>query len=307
MTVAVDVSGLSHSYGPRTALSSLSLQVNSSEIFGVLGPNGGGKTTLFRILSTLLPLQSGSVSILGRSLPHTADEIRRLIGVTFQAPSLDKKLTVLENLSCQGHLYGLSGNTLREKSREMLDRVGLADRSHDLVQHLSGGLQRRVEIAKGLLHSPRLLLLDEPSAGLDPAARFDLWKYLQHLRQTSSITILLTTHLMDEADRCDRLAILDQGNLVALGTPDTLRSELGNDCITIESPSAASLADKIRARFHLSPTITGEQLRLDVPAGQETLRQLLASFPDDILAITLGKPTLEDVFIRKTGHRFWTE
>src|SRR5258706_9841424 len=203
----VHVDHLTHAYGDRTALTDLSLSINPGEIFGFLGPNGSGKTTLFRILSTLLAPQKGRVMLLGLEVTRNRPEIRRQIGVVFQSPSLDKQLTAAENLRHQGHLYGLAGADLESRIDEMLARVGLSERPRDYVSTFSGGMRRRVELAKGLLHRPRILLLDEPSTGLDPGARLDLWQYLREIRDQEGVTILLTTHLMDEAEHCSRLAI----------------------------------------------------------------------------------------------------
>ena len=307
---AILIDTVSHKYGERLALDQLSFRVKPGEIFGLLGPNGGGKTTLFKLLSTLMPIQSGQLSVAGFDVATRADDVRRSIGVTFQAPSVDIKLTVRENIVYQGRLYGLSGATLRERVAAQMERFQIADRAHDLVQTLSGGLKRRVEIAKSLLHNPRVLLLDEPSTGLDPGARFDLWRALQTLRAESGVTVLVTTHLMEEAEKCDRLVILDRGRLAAMGTPDELRSSIGGDCITIQafdSDRASALAQQITSTFHVTPQLIETQLRIEAPEGAELVHRLTKQFSAEIRSITLGKPTLEDVFIRATGHRFWDE
>jgi ABC-2 type transport system ATP-binding protein len=304
---AISVDRISHNYGERAALWDVSFEVAPEEIFGLLGPNGSGKTTLFRLLCTLLPIQTGTARLAGADVSSSPDDVRRRIGITFQSPSLDDRLTVRENLKHHGHLYGLSGKQLSERIEQLLSHVGLSDRSEDIVSELSGGMKRRVEIAKGLLHHPSLLLLDEPSSGLDPGARHDLWKYLHRLRDEQQVTILVTTHLMEEADRCDRLAILNHGKLVALETPERLRSSIGGDCITIATPDANGLSRQIAERFQIHPTLVGEQLRLERENGHELLRDLVAAFSDQIETISLGKPTLEDVFIQKTGHQFWEE
>lgn len=305
MPAAIEVSGLVHCYGERRALAALNLEVERGEILGLLGPNGGGKTTLFRLLSTLIPLQEGQVSILGFDLQAQPTEIRRRIGVVFQAPSLDKKLTVRENLVHQGRLYGLAGATLRSRCDEMLDRLRLADRAKDRVETLSGGLRRRVELAKGMLHRPQLLLLDEPSTGLDPGARSDLWEYLREARARHGVTVVLTTHLLEEADKADRLAILDRGSLVALDTPDRLRTTVGGDSITIEADQPEALAAAIREHLGLATKILDGAVRLQVADGHKLIARLVEALPSGrIRAITLGKPTLEDVFIARTGHRF---
>jgi ABC-2 type transport system ATP-binding protein len=305
MTAAVRIEGLSHRYGDRQALAGVAFKIDEREIFGLLGPNGGGKTTLFRILATLLPLQEGAAAVLGDDLRTRPHAIRSRIGVTFQSPSLDPRLTVFENLKHQGHLYGLSGRELRNRVAELMDRLRLDDRARDRVESLSGGLKRRVEIAKGLLHDPQLLLLDEPSTGLDPGARHDLWQLLTQLRRDDGVTVLVTTHLMEEAERCDRLGILDRGRLVALGTPDELRASIGGDCLTIETDGPDELAGRIAARFGVEPQRIGRQLRIERENGHELLRDLVAAFPQEVTAVSLAKPTLEDVFIARTGHRFW--
>lgn len=274
-------------------------------MFALLGPNGGGKTTLFKILTTLLPATSGAVRIFGHELRLHVHAIRARLGVVFQSPSLDRKLTVVENLRHHGHLYGLRGQVLRARIAEMLDRMGLRERAQDLVETLSGGLQRRVELAKGLLHKPDLLLLDEPSVGLDPGARRDFNWYLSHLREQEGVTIILTTHIMEEAERCDRVGILHRGRLVALGTPDALKAQVGGDVIAIQGPRLETLREKLSKQFACNPVLVDGTLRIERPNGHEFIREIVATFPDDIQSVTFGKPTLEDVFIHQTGHQFW--
>jgi ABC-2 type transport system ATP-binding protein len=302
---AIVIEGLEFRYGERSVLQHISFEVQAGEIFGILGPNGGGKTTLFKILSTLTPPQGGSISILGSPLRTSGALIREMIGVVFQNPSVDGKLTVVENLRYHGMLYGMSGASLRAKIEAALERLGLADRAGDMVETLSGGLRRRVELAKGLLSDPKLLILDEPSTGLDPGARIDLWRYLRNLQENDKTTILLTTHLMDEADQCDRLAILDQGKIVSVGTPDELRSKIGGDVVTVRARDAEALAERIRQRFGERPARFGDTLRLEKRDGHLFLRQLVETFPDEIVGVSTAKPTLEDVFVHETGHRFW--
>jgi len=302
---AIDISHVSYHYGQRKALDDLSFTVAEGEIFALLGPNGGGKTTLFRLLATLLPLEQGDISMLSHDLRRETAEVRKAIGVVFQAPSLDKKLTALENLVYQGYLYGLSGAALRQRAHEMLARLGLADRARERTETLSGGLRRRVDLAKGMLHAPRLLLMDEPSTGLDPAARSDLWHYLEQLRQTEGVTVLLTTHLLEEAERADRIAILHQGVLMALGTPESLRATVGGDSLTIKTAEPAALADAIRERFDFAAQVVDGHVRLEIPDAHVWIARLVEAFPGKIESVTLGKSTLEDVFIARTGHRFW--
>ncbi len=301
----IDVSHVSFHYGERRALDDLSLTVNAGEIFVFLGPNGGGKTTLFRLLSTLIPPQSGEIRVLGHSVRDEAPAVRRLIGVAFQAPSIDKKLSVAENLRHQGWLYGLQGSALARRQQEMLEQLGLADRATDRVETLSGGLRRRVEIAKSMLHHPRVLLMDEPSTGLDPAARIDLWRYLRQTAEAQGMTIALTTHLLEEAEKADRLAILDRGRLVALDTPGKLRAGVGGDTITLVADDPAAVAAAIGQRFGLQAQAIEGSVRLQHPEAAGLLGRLAEALGDQVRSITLGKPTLEDVFIERTGHRFW--
>ena len=304
---AITVSKVSHHYGKRKAVDNLSLEVRSGEIFVFLGPNGSGKTTLFRVLSTLIPLESGEVSILGHSLTNETTAIRSKIGVVFQAPSLDKKLTVAENLVHQGRLYGMAGAELSKRSQEMLSALGIVDRAQERVETLSGGMRRRVELAKGMLHRPQLLLMDEPSTGLDPGARADLWQYLQRVREEQNVTVVLTTHLLEEAERADRIAIMHQGKLAALDTPAALQASVGGDSINIRTEKPLELAEAIRARFDCEATELDGTVRLEQPDGHQWISRLVEAFPEEIQTITLGKPTLEDVFIDCTGHRYMND
>jgi len=304
----ISVQNLVHRYESRTALNGVSFDVRAAELFGLLGPNGSGKTTLFRILSTLMIPTAGHAVVLGCDVERDASNLRNQIGVVFQAQSVDPKLTAYENLWHQGHLYGLRGSALKKRVMEILTRVGLADRAKERVETFSGGMQRRIELAKGLLHRPGVLLLDEPTTGLDPGARRDLWQYLQMLRDEERVSVLVTTHLMEEAERCDRLAIMNEGNLVALGTPTELKSEIGGDVILLDAAQdAGSLAEHIQIRFHLTATVLGNQVRIEREGGHRFVPDLVEAFPGEIQAISVSKPALEDVFIHRTGHKFWNE
>jgi ABC-2 type transport system ATP-binding protein len=306
---AIRVEKLRHVYqsrkGSRVALDDVSFSVARGQIFGLLGPNGGGKTTLFRILSTLMRATSGRASVFGAAVETDPAAVRRHLGVVFQHPSLDGKLTVRENLVHHGHLYRLSGSLLHERVDTVLHRLGLADRSADRVETLSGGLQRRTELAQALLHRPPLLLLDEPSTGLDPGARRDFIQYLGQLREQDGVTIVLTTHYMDEAERCDRVAILHQGKLVSVGSPPELKSRVGGDVVVVQSGDAATLRERIKQRFGCDAAMVDGTLRIEREGGHELVRDLVNAFPDEVTFVTYGKPTLEDVFIHLTGHRFW--
>jgi len=292
---------LSHQYGSRLALSNVNFEVQAGEIFGLLGPNGGGKSTLFRILSTMMAPTGGRAEVAGHDVARDPADVRRAIGVVFQTQSLDKALTVAENLRAQGHLYGLSGPRLRDRIAQVMERLGLADRRNDIVETLSGGLKRRVEIAKGLLHRPVVLLMDEASTGLDPGARRELWQYVEELRSREGVTILLTTHILDEADRCDRLALLHQGRVVAEGTPAHLRSRIGGDVVVLETADVADLSRRIETRFGLQPSVVDGVLRVEIANGHRFITEVVEAFPGAIDSVALHKPTLEDVFVHETG------
>ena len=303
----IQLKALRHQYGDRVALAGVSFDVRPAEIFGLLGPNGSGKTTTFRILSTLMVPSGGRAVIMGHDVAREPAQVRRNIGVVFQAQSIDPKLSAEENLTVIGHIYGLRGPALKKRVAEMLSRVGLADRAREKAETFSGGMQRRLELAKGLLHHPSVLLLDEPTTGLDPGARRDLWQYLQILRDEERVTVLVTTHLMEEAERCDRLAIYANGSVVALGTPAVLKAEIGGDVIMLEAKEPDTLASHIEQRFGLHPTVLDHEVRLEIESGHRFVTDVVEAFPGEIEGISIHKPSLEDVFIRRTGHRFWTD
>jgi ABC-2 type transport system ATP-binding protein len=304
---AIDARALGFRYGDREALSNVTFSIARGEFFGFLGPNGGGKTTLFKLLSTLVPIQSGSARMLGRDLAGETVAVRRRLGVVFQHPSLDGKLTVGENLAHHGHLYGITGRRLRERTAAMLELLKLSARERDRVETLSGGLQRRVELAKALLHEPELLLLDEPSTGLDPAARREFSNYLGHLRDQAGVTVVLTTHYMEEAERCDRIGILHQGKLVAIAPPGELKTQVGGDVVVIRAQAPELLQRKILQRFKLRSQLVDGAIRIERIRGHELLRDLIDAFGDDIESVSFGKPTLEDVFVHLTGHQFFAD
>ncbi len=302
--LAVQVQGLVHHYGERQALRGIDLDVRAGEIFALLGPNGGGKTTLFRILSTYLMPGGGSAQVGGHDVVREPDAVRRCLGVLFQSPSLDVQLTVQENLRYHGFLFGLRGTALRRRIEASLARVRLQDRAAERVGKLSGGLRRRAELAKAMLHQPQVLLLDEPSTGLDPGARVDLAAALEQLRAEEGITVVLTTHLMDEAEGADRLAILDEGSVVALGTPAELKETVGGDVIEMQGPDPEALCAEIRTRYGDGVSLLNGTVHLERPRGSETLAELLPSLSGKIESVMLRQATLEDVFLARTGHRF---
>lgn len=298
------VTGVVHRYGDIAALQGVELTVERGEIFALLGPNGSGKSTLFRLISTLVAVQQGSIEVFGADCMSARAQVRSHIGVVFQAPSLDGKLTVLENLWCQGVMYGLTGKVLRARSDEVLEQLGMSERARQLCQELSGGMKRRVELAKGLLHRPKLLLMDEPSTGLDPAARLDLWRALSQLRDSAGVTVLMTTHLLEEADKADRIAIMDQGRVVACGAPSQLRGEQGSEIITIATDAVEEIATKLEQQLSLSVSRLASEVRIVSEGGLAHLNEVVQLTLPYASQVTVGRASLEDVFIAKTG-RAW--
>jgi ABC-2 type transport system ATP-binding protein len=303
--IVVRADNLTHRYGDRVALAGVSFETRQGEIFGLLGPNGGGKSTVFRILSTMMAPTSGKASIAGHDVAREPDAVRRKIGVVFQSQSLDKKLTVEENLRGQGHLHGMSGAKLRDRMEKVLGRLGLADRRGDLVEVLSGGLKRRVEIAKGLLHQPAVLLMDEASTGLDPGARRELWRFILELRESEGVTVLLTSHILDEADKCDRLVLLHEGRVVSQGSPAELKARIGGDVVILETMKPEELGAQIESRFRVKPASVDGTLRVEIANGHRFITEVVEAFPGAIESVALKKPTLEDVFLRETGAALW--
>lgn len=302
---AVSVSGLRRSFGAREALCGVSFDVARGELFALLGPNGSGKTTLFRIVATLLAPSGGAASVMGRRIPGEESAAREALGIVFQAPSTDRFLTVRENLVHQGHLYGLSGARLDVRIAACAESASIADRLGDRVDTLSGGMRRRVEIAKAMLHEPGVLLLDEPTTGLDPAARRELWDQLEALR-ARGVAALVTTHLMEEAERCDRVAILDQGRVAAIGAPDDLRASLPGDVVTVvpRAPGRIdALAASIEDCFRHAPRKCGGALHVHADDGASLAHDILRGMEREVASVTVGRATLEDVFLSVTGRR----
>jgi ABC-2 type transport system ATP-binding protein len=303
--IPLQVCGVVHQYGDKVALNRVDLEVGQREIFALLGPNGSGKSTLFRLISTLAKVQQGSISVFGADVVGQKSLVRSYLGVVFQSPSLDGKLTVIENLWCQGVLYGLKGRELQSRCDEVLGQLGMLDRKGQLCQELSGGMKRRVELAKGLLHRPRLLLMDEPSTGLDPAARLDLWHALEQLRDQADVTVLMTTHLLEEADKANRIAILDAGQVVACGAPSELRRQEGSEVITISTDRVDEVADKLERELALVVKRLPAEVRVTTDGALERLSEVTKAVMPWSHQVTVGRASLEDVFISKTGHQFW--
>lgn len=302
---AVEVDGIGHRFDERIALNGVSFRIARGEWFGLLGPNGGGKTTLMRILSTLVVPTAGRAAVDGIDVVRDPVSVRRRIGVVFQHASLDPWLTPAENLRHQGHLYGIRGSTLSGAIERLLGSLGVADRADDPVRTLSGGLRRRVELAKGLLHEPQVLLLDEPTVGLDPGGRKDFWRGVEELRAEHRVTVVVTTHFMHEAEASDRVGILDRGRLVALDSPETLKGGIRGDVVSLETAEPERLAAAVAERFATHASVVDGNVRIEWPDGAALVPRLAEAFPGLIRSITVGQATLEDVFVRRTGHRFW--
>lgn len=297
----IQVRDLRKCFGDFVAVKDISFSVAAGEFFAFLGPNGAGKTTTIKMLATLMRPTSGTAAVNGFDVVREADSVRRSIGMVFQDPSLDDRLTAEENMHLHGVLYGMSRSQMRERMDLLLEMVGLTDRRRQLVRTYSGGMRRRLEIARGLMHQPRVLFLDEPTVGLDPQTRNQIWKYIFHVRETMGSTIFLTTHYMEEAEACDRVGIIDHGALIALDTPQELKKAVGSDVLTIKTAAPEEAGAHIREQLKLEPEIQGDIITLAVVDGETVLPQLAASVPA-IQTIRLAKPTLEDVFLNLTGR-----
>lgn len=303
-TPALAVEDLSHRYGDHLALDSVSFRVEPGERFALLGPNGGGKTTLFRILTTLLRPSEGRILVEGLDVVRDPDAVRARLGVVFQSPALDPKLTVRENLLHHGHLQGLGGSELDRRIGEGLEAARLSDRAHAVTETLSGGLKRRVELVKVMLPSPSLVVLDEATTGLDPGARADFWQWIDQTREERGTTVLLTTHLMEEAAASDRVLLLDEGKVVALDTPEALTAELAGQVLTLRCADPEALEEALRRELDLTARCVGGAVRIETEDGKRLVQEVLSRFEGTIENLTLGRAGLEDVFLERTGHSF---
>lgn len=303
----IEARGLARQFGSLQAVRDVSFQVGKGEVFGLLGPNGAGKTTTISMMSTLLRPTAGVATINGFDVVRDRSEVRRSIGLVFQLPTLDESLTAEQNLLFHAYAYGMAAEERRDQICRMLTMVGLWEWRKDTVRDFSGGMRRRLEIARGLLHEPRVLFLDEPTLGLDPQTRRRIWDYLRQLRDGHDLTIVLTTHYMDEAENCDRIAVIDHGRIVALDTPDRLKAQVGGDQITLTSPDPGSAAEEIQSRFGLTPTIQDTVVRLQVPGGEAFLPGFIRGFSQPLESIGLRRPTLDDVFLHLTGREIRDE
>ncbi len=298
----IEVDSLSRRFDSLTAVDSVSFSVAEGELFAFLGPNGAGKTTTINMLCTLLTPTTGRATVNGYDVVRQRSNVRRSIGLVFQDSTLDEHLTAEQNLRFHAYAYRIPRAVTEQRIDELLELVELSDRRRSSVRFFSGGMKRRLEIARGLLHHPRVLFLDEPTLGLDPQTRRHIWEYILRLRVQHGLTIFLTTHYMDEAEVAGRIGIIDHGRIVAMDTPDTLKDALGGDVITIESRDVEALATELRQKFHVEPICKEGGLRFSVHHGEKFLPRLLRRVDNPVASVSLRRPTLEDVFIQLTGH-----
>ncbi|HET7530441.1 MAG TPA: ATP-binding cassette domain-containing protein [Mycobacteriales bacterium] len=301
MDPAVAVTELTKRYGDLTAVDGVSFDVEAGEIFGFLGPNGAGKSTTIKMLCTLVEPTAGTATVAGFDVREEQGAVRRNIGLVFQDPTLDQYLTADQNLRMHAELYGVPRSELKGRMTQVLEMVGLADRRSALVSTYSGGMRRRLEIARGMLHAPRVLFLDEPTVGLDPQTRSSIWSYINDLRKREDITIFLTTHYMDEAEYCDRIAIMDHGRIVVLDTPEALKAGVGEDRVQITTVDDDAATAALQERFGIAARIAEGQLTFAVPAGEQFVPRLFAELGVAIRSVSVSRPSLDDVFMAHTG------
>jgi ABC-2 type transport system ATP-binding protein len=298
---AVSVSGLMRRYGEVEAVRGIDLTVDADETFGFLGPNGAGKSSTINILCTLIRPTAGSARVAGYDVVRERDEVRRNIGLVFQDTTLDGYLTAERNLRLHAELYGMARGLIAPRVRDVLDMVGLWDRRNSKVSTFSGGMKRRLEIARGLLHSPRVLFLDEPTIGLDPQTRASIWSYIRELRNREHITIFMTTHYMDEAEYCDRIAIIDQGKIIALDTPQALKASIGKDRVQMHTEDDARALNALAEQFGITATMAEGAVTFAVEEGEQFIPKLFSDFPVAIRSVNVSRPSLDDVFMSYTG------
>ncbi|HEX6139794.1 MAG TPA: ATP-binding cassette domain-containing protein [Candidatus Limnocylindria bacterium] len=298
----ISARALAKSFGKLEAVRGIDLDVQRGEIFGFLGPNGAGKSTTINMLCTLMLPSAGTATVAGFDVVRHPADVRRAIGLVFQDPSLDGQLTARENLQFHAFIYGVPAAERRPRIQAVLEMVELADRADSVVQTYSGGMRRRLEIARGMLHTPEVLFLDEPTIGLDPQTRRHIWAYLRRLREEQGVTLFMTTHYMDEAEECDRIAIIDGGRIVALGTPSELKALVGGDVVTLATADNATAAIEIEQTFGLQPAADNGSLRVEVANGAEFIPRLVRETTVPVTSVSAHRPSLDDVFLKLTGH-----
>jgi len=305
--LAIRVKGLVKDYGEFRAVHGIDFDVRSGEVFGFLGPNGAGKTTTIKMLCTLLKPTEGEASVGGHNVLEDPMAVRKSIGIVFQEPTLDDRLTARENLKFHGILYGMNGDFLKRRIDEVLSLVELGEKAENRVKTFSGGMKRRLELARGLMHTPRILFLDEPTLGLDPQTRVHIWDYLRALKKARSLSLFLTTHYLDEAENCDRIAIIDHGKIVALDTPSGLKALVHGDMVTMKTGDDARAREFIKERYGIDAKIEENGFRVEVPSAEEWLPKFFGEAPVPVERLNLHRPTLEDVFIKLTGREIREE
>ena len=298
----IQVNNLVKKFNGFEAVKGVSFNVREGETFGFLGPNGAGKTTTINMLVTIVRPTSGSATLNGFDVSSNPAQVRQSIGIVFQDPSLDERLTAMDNLQFHGLIYNVDKETRNKNIANMLEMMKLSERKNDIVRTFSGGMKRRLEIARGLIHEPKVLFLDEPTLGLDPQTRNYIWTYISRLKERTGLTIFLTTHYMDEAENCDRIAIIDNGEIIALDTPENLKKMVGENIITLHTEDNNAAGSEIREKFSIEPQINNGEIRLEVKDGEHFIPRLIKETTTTIKSISLWKPTLEDVFLKLTGR-----
>ena len=298
---AIEVQDLAKSYGEVDAVRGVSFTVPPGEVFGFLGPNGAGKSTTIKMLCTLAWPTSGTARVSGFDVVTRRDDVRRHIGLVFQDPTLDAHLTAAQNLRLHAELYGIDPGAIPARMQQMLEMVDLVDWRDKPVMTFSGGMKRRLEIARGLMHSPRVLFLDEPTIGLDPQTRSSIWRYIRALQETEGTTVFMTTHYMDEAEFCDRIAIMDRGEIVVLDTPEALKAAVGADRVTLGTADDDAALAALRDTFGIEAAVAEGAVTFHVDGGEAFVPRLFGELDVPITSVNVSRPTLDDVFMRYTG------
>ncbi|MDD4924427.1 MAG: ATP-binding cassette domain-containing protein [Dehalococcoidales bacterium] len=298
----IEVSELTKKFGDLLAVDNVSFEVKEGEVFGFLGPNGAGKTTTINMLCTLLTPTAGKASVNGFDVVKQRSRVRQSIGLVFQDSTLDEYLTAEQNLKFHAYAYKIAKTEREERIKELLELVELSERRKSKVSTFSGGMKRRLELARGLLHNPRVLFLDEPTQGLDPQNRRHIWDHINNLRRKNNLTIFLTTHYMDEAENCDRITIIDHGRIIAMDTPEKLKDSVGGDHVRLKAEDNIPAAEELKMKYGISPVIDNDEITFNIAQGEKFLPKLIGQFDNRLLSISVHRPTLDDVFLKMTGR-----